>query len=582
MKIMQWSRFACALAIGCIAAVLAARSTTAQTPPAAPSVEALPPGWQEIDQRLLFLTSELAGNEASLDAVGKAMIAAGYQKAATTQKADQFVQNNIAMDRNGGGPIPWQQFYGKTASDFYYRPTSKVDTTNGGHTGNENTHVDANGPEQLVDRPPQLDYLYKANAESAQQAEAEAAKLGKQLDKLTARRRELETEQSALWCKISFRAVTSLDLADKPLYLFDPNAADDDKAEEQEAAMSAGRDFVRLAVLAVDWAQKNVDIDQTQTYDRLQQVVSGSQSNLEKLLLKERQLTAEMSDARSPLALFVKAAKRLGDTSQNMIDATKLAAASDAAGDDDRKNNLRGVLQQNVMDFASTMITADKTLSDLATEWKVTPDRRHEAAAIALPVMQTAPARAAAPRAIQGPTIILVPAGRQAVPPPVDNMAVDVIEPGPNPAANPAPGSVHIRYSHGGTATLGILKLDELIYTNRDYKITLVPQELEGLTFTQRPVKVVGANSNCVVDVPAGSTLYLLFLEAGNIPTLPGALQKLKDAGWTPVDDIEYLVTGSTDKSILKVFKKDFPGTRQVRITDGPDQMFVAAKGLTQ
>jgi hypothetical protein len=416
------------MAICCFVLMLMNRPALAQSAPpttapaaGAPTVGALPDGWQEVDQRLVFLTVELSGNETSLAAVNKAIDATGTQKAATTQKADEFAQNNIEMDRNGGGPIPWQDFYGKTAASFYYRPTMTVDAAGQGKTGNGTAKVDATGPMQPIDRPPQLDYIYRANTESQARAEAEAAQLGNQIDKLLARRRELEAEQSALWCKISFRAVTSLDLADQPLYLFDPIAADDDKSEEQETAMAAGRDFVKLANLAVERAQKDVDTNPAQTYDRLQQVVTTSQVNLEKLLLKQRQLTAEMSDPKSPLSQFVKATKRLGDSAQNIVDATELAAKSDTDGDEDRKSNLRGVLQQNLMDFASTMITADQTLTALAAEWKVTPDRRHQAPDVALPAALAAPVKPAAIEGVEGGTD---PSASTLFQPPGDNMLV--------------------------------------------------------------------------------------------------------------------------------------------------------------
>ena len=564
----RW-RLASALAACWLGSLILAEPAPAQTPPAAPAVGALADGWQDIDQRVIFLTSELASNEASLDAVNKAMVAAGYQKAATTQKADEFIQNNVAMDRNGGGPIPWQQFYGKTAADFYYRPTSTVDTTGGGHTGTEVTHADAAGPQQAIERPPQLDYLYKANAESAQKAEADAAKLGKQLDKLLARRRELESEESALWCKISFRAVTSLDLADKPLYLFDPSASDDNKAEEEEAAMTSARDFVRLVNLAVDRAQKDVDANQSQTYGQLQKVVSGAQGDLQKVLLKQRQLTAEMSDPKSLLAQFDKATKRLGDSSQNMVDAAKLAAQSDADDDDDRKNNLRGVLQQNLMDFASTMITADQTLTALAAQWKVTPDRSHEAKDIVLPVMQTAPA-AAAPRRAQSRTIIIIPAAPAAPAGPRPPFVVDMADP---PADASVGDTVLVAYTKGGSATLSKMDDGQPFYSNRGAVIGSLPAELKDLPYAQRPHKVANssaASSDCVIDAPAGATVYI----TAPISSMVNISPPLLKAGWTRIDDFQ---AGGV---AVALFKYDFTKAQRVMISEATPSMAVAAKKL--
>src|SRR5438105_2782646 len=86
----------------------------------------LPRGWQEIDQRLVFFTVQLAGVETSLDAVNKALKQAGYHQSIKQGEKERYQKGNELMDRNAGGPVSWKEFYGKTAEKFFYRPDIDV------------------------------------------------------------------------------------------------------------------------------------------------------------------------------------------------------------------------------------------------------------------------------------------------------------------------------------------------------------------------------------------------------------------------------------------------------------------------
>jgi hypothetical protein len=226
--------------------------SAAQTkPPAplAPPTAGLKDGWEEIDQRLVFLTVELSTTESEIDATNKALKANGYKLASTNDAAEHARKGNEIMDRNGGGPVPWKDFYGKTASAFFYHPTD------------DNTvHVN---PLPIDQRPPQFDYIYRANLENQAKAEEDADKIGNKIDDLVSHKRDLETEQSALWCKIAFRAVASKEITTHPLYRYEPRAGDGtETSHAQAAAIKAGAVFVRAIDAAMKAAEASVDTDQ--------------------------------------------------------------------------------------------------------------------------------------------------------------------------------------------------------------------------------------------------------------------------------------------------------------------------------
>ena len=338
-------------------AVLFAQPKAATTAPA--TVGSLQDGWEEIDQRLVFLTVQLSTVESSLDAVNKAIRVGGYEQSTKQAAAEQARKGNELMDRNGGGPVPWSEFYGKTAQSFFYHPRGEIVV-----------EVD---PHPQSARPPQFDYIYRANARNQQQAQDDVAKLGNKIEALRARRSELESEQSASGAK-SLCAVSSRDLAEHPLYQFDLAIIASPNNDERLAGVKAGAEFMRRINRAIDQAQSDLDSDQKGALDQLQQEVSSSRGTLNDQLNHHPALVRALSDSRSPLSQFSKCAKRLQDSAQNMVDAYRLANEGDQAGDVDRKNSFRGQLQQMVMDFASAVVTADQLLSTVASDWKVTPD----------------------------------------------------------------------------------------------------------------------------------------------------------------------------------------------------------------
>jgi hypothetical protein len=343
----------------------------AQTAPS--PIAPLRDGWAAIDERFVFLTVELSSVETSLNAVNNALVAAGREQSKAQQRAENYAAGNNRMDRQGGGPMDWQDFYGKTAASFYYHSSGSSDVQG---QSNFQLHAQQQGNDtKAIDRPPQFDYIYRANSDAEKRAETDAASMGNKIDQLLARRRELESEQSSLWCKIALRGLSSRNLSVKAMYRYDLPASPPDKQSTQRfAAISACCKFMRTINVLVKQAQPALDGDQSPVFTQLQHAVDSAREDLDSSLLDLPILADALTDSQSYIGQFDAAVRRLDDLSQNLVDSYRLAGDGDRADDDQRKNRFRGQFQQNIMDFASTVLTADEALTTQAAEWKITPD----------------------------------------------------------------------------------------------------------------------------------------------------------------------------------------------------------------
>jgi hypothetical protein len=368
-----------------ITVLLAASATLGQNRPAASAPATnLPPGWEEIDPRFVFLTVRLASVETSLDAVNKAMKEAGYKQAIHQDEVAHAQKGNENMDRNAGGPAHWQDFYGKTAEKFFYHP---VDPNSTYHTETRLTQKspkDDNAPASgfpsrqglpVAQRPPQFDYIYRANDEARQRAEAEIAKLAGKLDALTERRRQLETEQSALWCKIAFRAVSFRGFSSKAIYRFELDVpGTTDAAKQRQEAIRAATDFVRAVDHAMAVAEASGDSDPAASFKELDASINAAWTAVNDRIISQPTLMIESDDVNTALGKFVAAAKRLPAVTKNIAEAQGLAAQGDLAGDDQRKQTFRASLQQSLFDCATNLYTANDCVTALAKQWSVTPN----------------------------------------------------------------------------------------------------------------------------------------------------------------------------------------------------------------
>ena len=345
-------------------------------PPIAPA-EKLAEGWEEIDERLIFLMVRLANTETSLEAVEKAIGAGSRKRTAKTSEAKRAIGENEKMDRKGGGPMKWNQFYGTTAEKFFYHPT---DRNSSYHTvtvlspqppQNDN-QTGAGVPSRqglpVHQRPPQFDYIYRANEGAAAKAESEAAGLRGKVEALTARRRELELEQVALWVEIAFRAAAHFELNRKPVFRFEPVLpADDPDAKLHADIMKTSAEFMRVALAIVDDAPK----DQDGTLTRIKPAVSQAREKLDDAWLR---LAVDTSDRNTVEGRFFALSKRLNDVSRNLTESYEISIDGDINADEVRKDTFRGQLQDSLISYAQIVLALDEMATQMKDQWNVKPD----------------------------------------------------------------------------------------------------------------------------------------------------------------------------------------------------------------
>jgi hypothetical protein len=303
---------------------------------------------------------------------GKAIAANSKESAAVrSEKA------NEQLDRKGGGPIKWSEFYGVTAENFFYHPTDRNTTY---HT---RTILSQQGPQAdnkigggvpssqgipVHQRPPQFDYIYRANEKARDRAEAEASSLRGKLDKLVARRQRLETEQAGLWVEVAFRAIRHYDLDQKPLYRFDPLLLTSDTPSRERAEMiKTSAAFMALSLSIVSDAEK----DQVGTFTRIKPAVAEARQKMSDSFLR---LGMDVTDKQTNVGRFSALAKKIDDVSANLTDSYIVAVEGDSAKDQQRKTLFRGQLQQSLLNYAQIILAMDEMLCCLAEEVSYSPN----------------------------------------------------------------------------------------------------------------------------------------------------------------------------------------------------------------
>jgi hypothetical protein len=380
-------------AIALVAAAIACPVASGQARPGTAAATTLPSkaleeGWERTDQRLVFLASQLSSVEQSLRAVNKAIVVTGYKQQVQADKAGTARAGSELMDRKGGAPVPWDQFYGKTARQFAVTvPPGTITVTNYKGPATDFSYP-TNDP---LRRPKQFDYIYRANAENEKRAEAEAAALGGKVESLVARRRQLEAEQSGLWCKIAFQLIEGRDLAAKPLYHFALKGGEGADAQRVEAVRALAG-FARVAELAAGQAVRWVEVDQARAFADLRKNVNAARVDLQATLMAQPALAREAGDAKTELGRCLALAKGMEDVAANVSDAHRLALARDQAEDAQQKELFRGALQESVLNYAAAVLKLDETVLQVAEQWKVIPDTATPAPAVKLIAATEAPA----------------------------------------------------------------------------------------------------------------------------------------------------------------------------------------------
>lgn len=337
--------------------------------------------WDE-DKRFDFLVERLASLEASLEAVEKTIAKTNRSRGARQGDVRRAETGNTMMDRKGGGPMRWSEFYGTTAEKFFYHP---VDPNTTYHTGtllrqmgsSQDDKVGQGVPASqslpVHQRPPQFDYIYRANRDARDRAEREAIALAGKVEELERRRAQLEDEQAELWCRLAFRAIERSNIPKKPLLRFTLVAATTDPEDMQqvEALMAAMR-FLATALAVIDKAAD----DQSLALAGVGDVVAPARTTFDDALINLDAVADDVTDKRRPLGQFVALAQLLDDTARNLSESQAVAVDGDRFDDDERKNRFRGLLQRSLVEYAQIVLALDELGDSMRKEWGVKVDTK--------------------------------------------------------------------------------------------------------------------------------------------------------------------------------------------------------------
>jgi hypothetical protein len=346
--------------------LLSASALPASAPTSAPAATST--------DRLTFLTLQLSSVEESIKAINGALKVTGYKAIVAQDKAADYQKGNEIMDRKGGAPVPWDEFYGKTARSFYLpRSTASVEAAGDGG------HVDiqvARGNHPIA-RPTQFNYLYRANNEQAAKALQEVAAMDQKSDVLLARRRQLENEQSAIWATIAFESIGNREIAYQPLYRFalrsDRSVTTQPASDSQRVFLEAVIQFLRAVDHSVSTSDDKLQDHQEVALNDLKQGIESSDTTLKSSAFDDLLAIQAGADDLQQARDLIDAAKRLRELSRNIADAYHLAADGDAAGDEERKQTFRAQLQESLLDFADATDNLDDAISALAAHWVIRP-----------------------------------------------------------------------------------------------------------------------------------------------------------------------------------------------------------------
>lgn len=339
--------------------------------------------WDE-DERFDELMEQLAINEASLDAVEIAIAKKTRRKATQQGEARRQDANSRMMDRKGGGPMKWDEFYGTNAEKFFYHPvdpntTYRTDTflRQMGKAEDDKTGEDTPSRQSVPvhQRPPQWDYIYRANKTARDNALADASIAESEIERLEQRRTELEKEQAVLWCKLAFRAVQRLNVARKPLLRFELiSAAGGDGNAEHTKALSAAARFLATSLAVVEKAEQ----EQSVAFGGVAGVVTQARESFEDSLLEVSDLESEWESTKTDLGKFYKLSQMLADKAKTLAESYTGAMDGDMNKESARKERFRGMLQESVVEYAQILLALNELTDKLKTDWKVRVDTKQK------------------------------------------------------------------------------------------------------------------------------------------------------------------------------------------------------------
>ncbi len=318
--------------------------------------------------RLTFLGDQLSADEAAIAAIDRALGTAGYKTSLAVQRAGDMTLNNERMDRNGGGPMPWQEFYGRTARDFIVH-----DAIITRHAYIQTSHE--------IQTPAQFNYIYRANRNEAAAARAEIAAMGDKTDALLARKRELETDIGYLWATMAFESIGNRDSPLRLLYRDQLKTGPLDSAKSNDnrpdgarlAAIRAAVVYVRGIEHAVSALADQLESNQQGVYLALRDALTREQQRFQESAATFAETPDVGSGEIGQMTEVVSQAKQIQALCKDICEANRKAADADAAGEERRKQLCRGTLQNSLFTFAETVAQLDGTVTKLAQDWNILP-----------------------------------------------------------------------------------------------------------------------------------------------------------------------------------------------------------------
>jgi hypothetical protein len=336
-------------------------------------------------ERLTFLTLRLSSAEESIKAINTALRVAGYKVAVASDKAEAADKGNELMDRKGGAPVPWDKFYGKTARSFIAPLPPGIYAVK--VKGSGDVTYPWNDP---IRRPKQFDYLYRANSEQAAKAKEQVATMGRKIDALLARRRQLEAEQVSLWGIVAFESVQNREIAIRPLYRFQLKSDGDKPSDAAHVEIvRANVLFLRLVDRAAAQANDAISSDPQAALGAFRQNIDTAIAALSESIIKPTAAGALSLSEFQQLKELSDIAKRMRLLCKNITEGYALALESDSANDELRKQAMRAQLQEALIGVADGAGELDEAVTRLAAAWNVkaevgvdSPDKLPAASAI--------------------------------------------------------------------------------------------------------------------------------------------------------------------------------------------------------
>jgi serine/threonine protein kinase len=294
------------------------------------------------------MLEELADAEANIQTINKALRQIGYNVGQDYDRIDVNQNDKIHRDYIGGGPVRWDEFYGKTAKEY-------------GSNG-WGDH-----------RPDQFAFIDQANSERIAQAKDRIASALQNKDELLNLRRHHESEQLRLWILLAFDNVSKLEVTDNDLFTGKLQGATDEQTARADL-LSAYIVFLRTADRAAgDGAEalKASDANPDTVADALAGYMDGAYKTLRDSYRRVKDEPGFSPDDLATGDQLKGLCDNLRQECENITENCDKARERDAANEDQSKLTFRGRLQESLANFSADTVALKNLIETTAGQWKL-------------------------------------------------------------------------------------------------------------------------------------------------------------------------------------------------------------------